>query len=109
MQYFVADFLNPNTQLSIIDGQGEIIDQQTVRIEPTEYVNQLAEYIIELSHENHLYHDDIKAIGLSITDISAINYSELAQLKTDLESKFGFSAYIEQDHDNLVHSLIQYK
>ncbi|SUM35187.1 Uncharacterised protein [Staphylococcus gallinarum] len=54
MQYFIADFLNPNTQLSIIDGQGEIIDQQTVRIEPTEYVNQLAEYIIELSHEKPL-------------------------------------------------------
>lgn len=107
MQYFVADFFNPNTQLSIIDGQGEIIDQQTVRIEPTQYVNQLAEYIIELSHENHLYHDDIKAIGLNITDIESINYTDLEQLKADLESKFGFSAIVDKDHDTLVKSLVE--
>ena len=87
MQYFVADFLNPNTQLSIIDGKGEIIDQQTVRLEPSEYVNQLAEYLIELSHENHLYHDDIKAIGLSIENVNSIDYTDVTQLVTELESK----------------------
>ncbi|MEB7462798.1 hypothetical protein [Staphylococcus succinus] len=105
MQYFVANFSNLETQLSIIDDNNKTIDQQTVQIATENYVKDLAHYLIELSHQNNLYHDDIKGIGLCITDVELIHYDNKARLIEDLENTFGFKAIINAHHETLINQL----
>ncbi|PNZ57902.1 hypothetical protein CD110_10605 [Staphylococcus casei] len=105
MQYFVANFSNLETQLSIIDDKNKTIDQQTVQIAPENYVKDLAQYLIELSHQNNLYHDDIKGIGLRMSDIELIHYEDKARLIEALENTFGFKAIIHAHYETLINQL----
>ncbi|PTI75178.1 hypothetical protein BU064_11740 [Staphylococcus succinus] len=105
MQYFVANFSNLETQLSIIDDKNKTIDQQTVQIAPENYVKDLAQYLIELSHQNNLYHDDIKGIGLRMSDIELIHYDDKSSLIEALENTFGFKAIIHAHYETLINQL----
>ncbi|KTT86816.1 hypothetical protein RSA37_11640, partial [Mammaliicoccus sciuri] len=68
-------------------------------------VEYLAKSIIELSHQNNLYNNDIQGIGLLISNINEIHYKDINRLKNDLESTFGFKAIIESNYDTLIFNL----
>ncbi|KTT85811.1 hypothetical protein RSA37_11300, partial [Mammaliicoccus sciuri] len=68
-------------------------------------VEYLAKAIIELSHRNSLFHNDINGIGLLISNIGEIYYKDINRLKNDLESTFGFKAIIESNYETLILNL----
>ncbi|MBF0813838.1 hypothetical protein IR133_08915 [Staphylococcus saprophyticus] len=106
MYYFVAIFKDNETEIQIISEES-IIDDKRITIPNENYVNALAEEIIELAHQNQLYHNDIKRIGLSINDYKVIGYDTMDELQKDLASTFGFEAIIDNNYEHLLAKLIK--
>ncbi|MGW7976779.1 hypothetical protein BU116_04195 [Staphylococcus xylosus] len=106
MYYFVAIFKDNETEIQIISEES-IIDDKRITIPNENYVNALAEEIIELSHQNQLYHNDIKRIGLSINDYKVVGYDTMDELQKDLASTFGFEAIIDNNYEHLLTKLVK--
>ncbi|MFQ3845014.1 hypothetical protein AABD41_10785 [Staphylococcus pseudoxylosus] len=106
MYYFVAIFKDNETEIQIISEES-IIDDKHITIPNDNYVNALAEEIIELSHQNQLYHNDIKRIGLCINDYKVVGYDTIDALQKDLASTFGFEAIIDNNYEHLLAALIK--
>ena len=101
MNYFLAIVNEHATDIKIIT-EDKVLDDKLVSLPNNEYVRALADEIIELSHQNNLYHNDIKRIGLKVDDISLIGYGDIKSLHRDLESTFGFEAVINDDYEALL-------
>ncbi len=106
MYYFVAIFKDNETEIQIVSEES-IIDDKRITIPNENYVNALAEEIIELSHQNQLYHNDIKRIGLCINDYTLVGYDTMDALQKDLASTFGFEAIIDNNYEHLLAALIK--
>ena len=106
MYYFLAIFKENETDIKIITEE-KIIDDKNVSLPSNNYVKSLAEEIIELSHQNNLFHNDIQRIGLQIDDPERIGYITVETLKDDMESTFGFEAIIHNNYDDLLSQLIK--
>lgn len=104
MYYFLASYNGDTTTISIITKE-KVIDEKETYINVDNYVESLAKAIIELSHRNSLFHNDINGIGLLISNIGEIYYKDINRLKNDLESTFGFKAIIESKYDTLILNL----
>ena len=106
MNYFLAIFKGKETDIKIIT-ETKVIDEKSVSVPSQNYVKSLAEEIIELSHQNNLFHNDIKSIGLSIDNPEHIGYNSVASLKHDMTSTFGFEAIIDNDYEELLVQLMK--
>ena len=106
MYYFLAIFKEDETDIKIIT-EHRVVDDKLVTLPNNNYVKSLAEEIINLSHQNNLFHNDIKKIGLKIDNPEAINYDTVTTLKYDMESTFGFEAIIHDDREDLLIQLIK--
>ncbi len=106
MYYFLAIFKGKETDIKIIT-EAKVIDEKNVSVLSHNYVKALAEEIIELSHQNNLFHNDIKSIGLSIDNPEHIGYNSVASLKHDMTSTFGFEAIIDNDYEELLVQLMK--
>lgn len=106
MYYFLAIFKEDETDIKIIT-EHRVVDDKLVTLPSNNYVKSLAEEIINLSHQNNLFHNDIKRIGLKIEKPGLIGYETVETLKTDLETKFGFEAIINNDYEKLLEQLIK--
>lgn len=104
MYYFLASYNGDTTTISIITKE-KVIDEKETYINVDNYVEYLARAIIELSHRNSLFHNDINGIGLLISNIGEIYYKDINRLKNDLESTFGFKAIIESNYETLILNL----
>ncbi|PTK89539.1 hypothetical protein [Staphylococcus gallinarum] len=105
MYYFLAIYNGNQTEIKIIT-ENSSIDNKKLSIK-NNYVKSLADEIINLSHQNNLFHNDIKRIGLKIEEPGLIGYETVETLKTDLETKFGFEAIINNDYEKLLEQLIK--
>ncbi|WP_210137605.1 hypothetical protein [Staphylococcus sp. GDH8C109P] len=106
MNYFLAIFKGKETDIKIIT-ETKVIDEKSVSVPSHNYVKSLAEEIIELSHQNNLFHNDIKGIGLNIDDPEHIGYNSVESLKNDMTSTFGFEAIINNDYEDLLVQLMK--
>ncbi|CEF19851.1 hypothetical protein [Staphylococcus xylosus] len=106
MYYFVAILKDNETEIQIISEEN-IIDDKRITIPNKNYVHALAEEIIELSHQNQLYHNDIKRIGLCTNDYKVVGYDTTEALQKDLASTFGFEAIIDNNYEHLLAKLIK--
>ncbi|MDW5472530.1 hypothetical protein ACWKSJ_00545 [Staphylococcus equorum] len=106
MYYFLAIFKENETDIKIITEES-VVDDNHVSLPSNNYVKSLAEEIIELSHQNNLFHNDIKRIGLKIDDPELIGYNTVESLKSDMASTFGFEAIIHNDYEDLLVQLIK--
>ncbi|WP_152655705.1 hypothetical protein [Oceanobacillus sp. CFH 90083] len=105
MYIFLAEYKGSITTISILSHDSKIIATRDVTISSTDYVQTLTKELIELSHEQELYHNDISGIGVVI-DYSIINYTSEAALITDLESSFGFKSIVNSNRSTVVESLL---
>src|SRR5699024_12881598 len=106
MYYFLAIFKGKETDIKIIT-EAKVIDEKNVSVPSHNYVKALAEEIIELSHQNNLFHNDIKSIGLSIDNTEHIGYNCVASFKHDMTSTFGFEAIIDYDYEEMLVQLMK--
>lgn len=106
MYYFVAILKDNETEIQIISEEN-IIDDKHITIPNKNYVHALAEEIIELSHQNQLYHNDIKRIGLCTNEYKVVGYDTTEALQKDLASTFGFEAIIDNNYEHLLAKLIK--
>ncbi|MBU0439323.1 hypothetical protein [Staphylococcus succinus] len=106
MYYFLAIFKEKETDIKIITEQS-VVDDKSVSVPSNHYVKSLAEEIIELSHQNNLFHNDIKRIGLKIDNPEQIGYDTVQSLKHDMEKTFGFEAIIHNNYEELLVQLIK--
>ncbi len=106
MYYFLAIFKENETDIKIITEES-VVDDKNVSLPRDNYVQALAEEIIELSHQNNLFHNDLKGIGLNIENPELIGYNSIESLKRDMESTFGFEAIIHNDYEDLLVQLIK--
>lgn len=106
MYYFLAVFKENETDIKIIT-EHRVVDDKHVSLPTNNYVKSLAEEIIDLSHQNNLFHNDIKRIGLKIDDPEFIGYDTITTLKNDMESTFGFEAIIHNEYEELLVQLIK--
>ena len=106
MNYFLALYKGDETEIKIITEQS-VIDDKNVSIPSNNYVKSLASEIIELSHQNNLFHNDIQSIGLQIDSLELIGYNTVKSLKDDMTSTFGFEAIIHNNYDDLLSKLIK--
>ncbi|PHK48474.1 hypothetical protein [Staphylococcus edaphicus] len=106
MYAFLAIQKEHETIIKIIT-EATVVDSKQVALSSNPYVQSLADAMIELSHENNLFHNDIQRIGLNIGNIEAIGYDTHELLKSDLEATFGFEAIVQSDYEALLNRLIQ--
>ncbi|MGD6769345.1 hypothetical protein VQ049_03170 [Staphylococcus arlettae] len=106
MNYFLALYKGNETEIKIISEES-VLDDKNVSLSNNDYVKSLANEIIELSHQNNLFHNDIQRIGLQIDDPEPIGYITVETLKDDMESTFGFEAIIHNNYDDLLSQLIK--
>lgn len=106
MNYFLAEYDQLETKISIITDEHKVIDSKKVNISDENYIQHLAQELIELSHDNKLYHNDITGIGMKIEDYHSIYFNNEKQLKKELESVFGFKAFVNRNYKELLSQLI---
>ncbi|SFA93919.1 hypothetical protein SAMN04488072_10428 [Lentibacillus halodurans] len=106
MHGFLAEYVSSTTKISIINADGKITASQEVLIPKDSYVQILTKEMIEFSHEQKLYHNDIFAIGVAVDPVDTLGFQSYEQFKKELESSFGFSAVVDPDMDNVKKQLL---
>src|SRR5699024_1874287 len=106
MHYFYAEY-GPMTTISILTLNGDEKASRQVSVSKESFVNDLTEKMIELSHEQNLYHDDIFAIGVVVDAVETLGKESKEQLHQELEDSFGFTAFIDSDKKVVLKKLLE--
>ncbi|WP_077324097.1 hypothetical protein [Virgibacillus siamensis] len=106
MHYFYAEY-GPITTISILTPNGDKKASRQVSVSKESFVNDLTEKMIELSHEQNLYHNDICAIGVVVDATEMLNWESKKQLQQELEASFSFTAVVDPDKKVVLKKLLE--
>lgn len=106
MYCFFAEYA-PLTTISILTSNGDVKASRKVFVSKETFVNNLTEKMIELSHEQGLYHNDIFAIGVVVDAEEMLGQESKEQLQKDLEASFGFTSVVDSDKNLVQKKLLQ--
>ncbi|WP_411954333.1 hypothetical protein ACKXGF_14145 [Alkalibacillus sp. S2W] len=105
MHIFLAEYKSSTTTISILDQKGKAIANRDVEIPEYSFVNKLTKELIELSHEQELYHDDIFGIGV-VANYGTLKFQSKEEFQQHLESSFGFLAVVDVNKENVIENLL---
>ncbi|WP_080875962.1 hypothetical protein [Oceanobacillus timonensis] len=106
MHCFLAEYAPTETTISILASTGDVNASRKVSISKASFVNDLTKEMIELSHEQGLYHHDIFAIGV-VVDAKEMLERESEQLQKELVSSFRFTSVVDPDEKFVRKKLLQ--
>ncbi|MFD1067073.1 hypothetical protein [Oceanobacillus locisalsi] len=106
MHCFLAEYAPKETTISILASTGDVNASRKVYISQASFVTDLTNKMIELSHEQGLYHHDIFAIGV-IVDAKEMLGRESKQLQQELASSFGFTSVVDSNENIVRKKLLQ--
>ncbi|PWU67332.1 MULTISPECIES: hypothetical protein [Gracilibacillus] len=108
MYSFLAEYSPTCTALSILDKDGMTLVTREVHIPKPSFVKILTREMIQLAHEQQLFHNDISKIGVVIDSVESLNI-KIEQFIEDLETSFGFQAEVGLNKDSVKSSLLDLK
>lgn len=94
MHVFLAEYSFSATTISILDKSGYLKASRDVYIPIDSFVKTLTSELIDLSHEQNLYHNDIFAMGLVVSGSAKLHWESNQKLQEKLKSSFGFPAVV---------------
>lgn len=106
MHCFLAEYAPIETTISILASNGDVNASRKVSISKESFINDLTKKMIELSHEQGLYHHDIFAIGV-VVDAKEMLGRGSEQLQKELASSFGFTSVVDSDENIVRKKLLQ--
>jgi len=107
MYGFFAEYVSSQkTILFILDSEGNTIASRDVQIGKETFVQSLTSDMIDFSHEQDLYHNDIFAIGVVVNPTKSLGWETEKQFQKEVEKFFGFSAIVGEDSNKVIKRLL---
>src|SRR5699024_11261076 len=95
MYGFFAEYVSfQKTILSILDSEGNTIASRDVQIGKETFVQSLTSDMVDLSHEQDLYHNDIFAIGVVVNPTKSLGWEAEQQFLKEIEKFFCFFSIV---------------
>jgi|SRR5699024_1058805 len=106
MHSFFAVISSSSATISILDQHGTVEAERKIDIARQSLVRDFTEKMIDLSHEQELYHNDISAIGVIADPTRDLGWDSEQQFKQDLEASFGFPAIVGLNENEVKSELV---